>query len=109
MASKPSPAAMKAQVQMITLLQEHFDPQAGSFADGWSDKRIAAETSLSADHVADFRRGAFGEIKEPREVRALRDDIATLDTLEKERRAVFDQELAKMRSRLAEISARWAA
>jgi hypothetical protein len=109
MATKPSPAAIKSQAKMFTLLQQHFDPELGAFAEGWSDQRIATDTNLSPDTIAEFRREAFGEIKEPDEVRKLRDDINSLEGLQRESAAQFSQDIAGLRSRLAGISARWAA
>lgn len=109
MATKPSPAAMQAQVKMITLLQEHFDPDAGTYAAGWSDQKIAGETSLSVDHVIELRRTCFGEIKEPAKVRQLRSDINALEQLHKEASAQMAQDIASLRAKLATISARWAA
>jgi hypothetical protein len=109
MASKPTPAAMKAQANMFALLTTHFDGDAGAYAPGWSDAKVASDTSLAVEHVTEFRRVAFGELKEPSEIRALRDDIKALDQLAKEQATGITSEIASLRSRLAEISKRWAA
>ena len=109
MASKPSPAAMKAQVSMLVLLQSHFDADAGAYAADWSDARIATETGLAEDVVTEYRRAGFGEIKEPAEVRALRADINALAALQAEQHASVGEEIAGLRSRLADVSKRWAA
>jgi hypothetical protein len=109
MASKPSPAALQAQVQMITLLQEQFDTDKGAYATGWSDQKIAADTKLAVEHVVEVRRAAFGEIKEPSEIRQLRSDINALEQLHREASAQMSQDLATLRSKLASVSARWAA
>ncbi|WCT73946.1 hypothetical protein PQ455_01555 [Sphingomonas naphthae] len=106
MASKPSPAAMKAQVQMIGLLSEHFDTDAGAYAVGWSDKKIADETGVSPATVAEFRLAGFGEIKEPAAICALRADINALDQLSREHQAIVQSEIASLRSKLAQVSAK---
>jgi hypothetical protein len=77
----PSPAAIRSQATMFRLLDAQFDADAGRYADGWSDERVAKETSLSAQTVAAFRTEAFGAIKEPAEVAALAADLATFDTM----------------------------
>lgn len=109
MTAKPSAAAMKAQAQMFHLLSAHFDPEQGAFAVGWADQRVAAETGLAADVVTEFRRAGFGELKEPPEVRALRDDIQSLASLQAEQQASVTQEIASLRARVSELSKRWAA
>jgi hypothetical protein len=109
MASKPSPAAMKAQAAMFTLLQEHFDVDGGTYATGWTDQKIAIDTGLAVEHVTEYRRTCFGEIKEPSEIRQLRADINALEQLQKEAAAGFAQEITSLRSKLANVSARWAA
>lgn len=109
MASKPTPAAMKAQANMFALLTTNFDSEAGTFTPGWSDAKVATDTGLAVEHVTEFSRAAFGELKEPSEVRALRDDINALDALAKEQAGSIQQEVASLRSRLAELSRRWAA
>ena len=109
MSAKPTPAAMRAQALTISLLSEHFDPNKGVYAKDWSDKRIATETGLAPDLVVEYRRECFGELKEPDEVRALRDDINAVETLQREQHAALNQSIAELRANLAKVSARWAA
>lgn len=109
MATRASPAAMKAQVTMFSLLTTHFDTELGQYASDWNDARIAKETGIAPELVIEFRRAGFGEIKEPSEIRALRDDINALASLAAEQHATMQQELASLRARLGVLSARWAA
>ncbi|MFZ2996250.1 hypothetical protein [Sphingobium sp.] len=109
MSAKPSPTAMRAQAQMFTMLQTHFDTDKGAFAKEWSDDRVATETGLAKALVVEFRQTCFGELKEPDEVRALRSDISALETLARETNASFAAEIASLRTRLAAISSRWGA
>lgn len=104
-ASKPSQAAMKAQTQMFHALSAHFDPDAGRYATGWTDKRIAEETGLSPDVVSEFRRAGFGEIKEAPEIAALRADVVSLEQLSREHTAMVSAEIASLRGRIAKLSA----
>lgn len=106
---KPSAAAMRAQAQMIQMLAEHFDTTAGAYADEWSDKAIAERTGLAVDVVVEYRRAAFGEIKEPAELAKLRQDIGALETLMREHAAAMAGEIAQLRARLAKASAGFAA
>lgn len=108
-AAKPSPAAMKAQVQMFTLLSAWFDADKGAYATGWSDQRVAKETGLAVELVVEYRRTGFGELKEPSEIAALRSDINALEALQRESAASFAQGLAELRAKLARVSERFAA
>lgn len=101
--ARPTQAAMKAQTMMFRLLSDNFDTEAGRFEPGWDDARIAKETGLSPDVVAEFRRAGFGEIKEAPEVAALRADIAALDTLAREQHGAVTAEIASLRSRLMKL------
>lgn len=96
MATNPTPGAIKAQAKMFSLLSLHFSPDDGKFAKGWSDKKISEETGLAPDLVAQFRIEAFGDLKEPAEISALRSDIAALETLVVEQIASLRGELAKV-------------
>lgn len=109
MTAKPSRAAMVAQAKTIQLLGEHFDTERGQFADGWSDVRIAKETGAAPELVTEYRIAAFGEIKEPSELAALRADIASIEALQREQSASIAAEIAALRSRLGAVSARFAA
>ncbi|WOF43791.1 hypothetical protein KNJ79_02165 [Sphingopyxis indica] len=96
MATNASPAAMKAQAQMFTLLSQHFDGEVGQYGKGWSDAKIAAETGLSPDMVAAFRTAGFGELKDAPEIVQLRADITALETLVAEQIASLRADLAKI-------------
>ena len=107
MSAKPSPDAMRAQAQMFHLLQTHFDPNKGAFADGWDDARIAADTGLNFDFVLGYRETCFGKLKEPEEVAALRSDIAALEKLQRETNDSFLAEIASLKQQMGVLSAKW--
>ena len=109
MSAKPSPDAMRAQAQMFSLLQNHFDPNKGVFSQNWDDARIAADTGLSAAVVVEYRETCFGKLKEPEEVTALRSDIAALEKLHQETSASLLAEIAALKQQVGTISAKWAA
>lgn len=96
MTARPSPAAMKAQAQMFHLLSSHFDADTGRYAKGWSDAKIAADTGLAGDVVAEFRDAGFGALKDAPEIVAIRAEIATLETLCAEQIAHLRAELARI-------------
>lgn len=103
MATAPTEAAVKAQGRCFNLLGQHFDPDKGQYAKGWSDKKIAEECSLSSAVVATLRVDCFGELKESPELSEIRADINALEGLCNETFGQFQQEIAKLRSRLARI------
>jgi hypothetical protein len=107
--TKPSAAAMKAQTQMFRLLSDHFDVAAGAYSPPWSDAKIATDTGLSKDVVAEYRRAGFGEIKEPTELAAIRADINSLESLQREHAASVTADIASLRTRLSTLSARFGA
>lgn len=112
MASKPSaptPSAIKAQVRMVQLLGDQFDAEAGAYAEGFSDERIAKDTGLSVDAVREYRIAGFGELREPDELRSIHSDIQALEKLFLETMAPLQQELAGMKARVAEMRGRFKA
>lgn len=111
LSTTPSPAAIRSQATMFRLLTDHFDADAGRFAEGWSDDKIAKDTGLSAQTVAAFRTEAFGAIKEPAEIAALAADIATFDGMLIEAAGTVEglkTELGAMKQRLAELRRKYA-
>lgn len=107
MATKPSPDAIKAQVQMVRLLTDYFDTETGRYLDPWSDKKIAEQTGMSEAAVAEYREAGFGPLKEPAEVEQLRSDIKALEALTTDLEgslAGIKSELTSMKSKLADIS-----
>ncbi len=76
-----TPNAMKAQTAMFRLLDTHFDEDAGRYADGWDDARVAKETGIAIAMVAAFRKEGFGEIKASPELTAIAGDLKTLKTM----------------------------
>lgn len=102
MASKPSSGAVKATAKIFTLLTQHFDADNGRYVAEWDDARIARETGMAHDTVAEFRREAFGEIKEPTELALIRADLQSLEQLQREQASAFASDVASLRTRLAD-------
>jgi hypothetical protein len=103
----PSTTAIKMQLQMMRLLDEHFDADAGAFDAGWSDERVAKETGLALSVVTSFRREGYGEIKRPPELVALGRDIDSLAELQKEQAASVLTALNELRQRLSALEKTW--
>jgi hypothetical protein len=74
----PSPAARRALAQANRLLLEHFDVEAGLYAEGWSDAKVAETVKLSEDAVADWREDGFGPLAVPPEIARIEADIKKL-------------------------------
>jgi hypothetical protein len=102
MASKPSAGAVKATAKMFTLLSQHFDADNGRYVAGWTDGKIAKETGMAPEAVIEFRREAFGEIKEPAEFALIRADINSLEKLAADSHASITADIAKLRGQLAQ-------
>lgn len=109
MSAKPSPDAMRAQAQMITLLQTHFNVERGAFTKDWDDARVASTTGIAKPLVIEYREACFGPLKEPPELAAIRADIASLERLHQESVNSFTVEVASLRSRLGDLSKKWTA
>lgn len=105
----PTPAALAAQGRMHRLLDDHFDVAKGCFAADWNDARVAKETGIAESMVGEYRKAAFGELRMPTEIEALQRDLAALSSLALESRAEFDQQLAQLRARVAEVARKFAA
>jgi hypothetical protein len=105
----PTPAALAATGKMHRLLDNHFDAEAGRYADGWDDNRVSKDVGLNADLVAQYRVACFGELKVPVEVASLQQDIKALVDLKAETDAQFAQQIAQLRTRAAELARKFAA
>jgi hypothetical protein len=70
--------ARQARSAAVTALVTYFNPETGSYEDGWSDERIAKETGLSKDFVAKRREEDFGPIREPSEFAEVRAEAKAL-------------------------------
>ena len=92
--------------KIFTLLTQHFDTDNGRYVADWDDGRIAKETGMAPETVAEFRREAFGEIKEPSEIQRLRSDINALDRLASDNHSAIMGEVAKLRGQLAQAVAK---
>lgn len=94
----------KANAKMHQMLVIHFDADAGKYADGWNDERVAKESGVALSHVAEIRALAYGELKEPEEVTALRNDIKALNELITETLIAAQKEVNSLNNRVAEIT-----
>lgn len=103
-APKLSAATMKAQAETVQLLSLHFDGDAGRYAAGWSDDKIAKDTGMAPDFVREMRLAAFGELREPEEVTRLRADIDALDQLAREQNSAIREAIHGLRAELARIA-----
>lgn len=91
-----SSEALKRQRQMFRLLDEFFDADAGRFAKGWSDEKIAEQTGLSASAVRKAREAAYGALKINPEVAKLTEDLADL-------RERYGSQITELESMVAEL------
>lgn len=93
----------KATAKMHQLLSLHFDPEEGHFAEGWDDERVSKESGISLTHVTEVRNIAYGELKEPEEITALRRDIKSLNDLIGETLVTAQKEVNALNKRVAEL------
>jgi hypothetical protein len=61
------------------VIEEHFDREKRLYHLGWSDERVAKETSAALDFVLKVRKEGFGELAEDPEMTRLRLDIKALE------------------------------
>lgn len=108
-AEKMTPVAMRAQIQMVQLLTDHFDVGTGTYAKGWSDQKIADETKLSVNAVREYRVAGFGDLKEPEELVKLATDLVTMTTMIEESIAPLRVEMNALKDRLEAIRKKYQA
>lgn len=94
----------KATAKMHQLLAIHFDVDEGRYADGWNDERVAKESGMAPAHVTEVRNVAYGELKEPEEIVALRNDIKALHDLINETLITAQKEVNTLNNRIVEIT-----
>lgn len=94
----------KATAKMHQLLSVHFDADEGRFSEGWNDERISKESGIALTHVAEVRNIAYGELREPEEITALRKDIKSLNELVSETLITAQKEVNALNNRIAEIT-----
>lgn len=93
----------KATAKMHQLLSIHFDADEGRFSEGWNDERISKESGISVVHVTEVRNIAYGELKEPEEITALRNEIKSLNELISETLVTAQREVNALNKRVNEI------
>lgn len=64
-AVQPSNNAIKGQIALIRMLDEHFDPKAGVYASGFSDAKLAEASGLKVEFVTKFREEGYGKLRNP--------------------------------------------
>lgn len=101
--------AARAQVQVVRLLDTHFSVKDGSnvgtYADGWTDERVAKESGLALPLVVKMRVSAYGEIVDPRAAK-LEADLLTLKgeaTAARSFLAELDAKIAALGKQVADI------
>jgi hypothetical protein len=108
-AASPSPSAVRAQIKTFSLLDEHFDAEAGAYRGDWSDDKIAKEVGFTVALVKQYRVEGFGEIKEPEALRALAADIMSLAQMIDESMATLTTELNGIKAKLVEARKKFSA
>lgn len=98
----PTPGAIAAQAKMFGLLQLHFDTESGTYGGGYSDRKVADECHLSVDLVTGVREQAFGKLRVPSEVAALKADIEALEGLLTDAVDPIRAELDKLKRRVTD-------
>lgn len=77
--SGPTPDAKAARREAHDRIAIFYDLASGRYKDGYSDQRIAEETGVAVAWVKSRREEEFGPLKEPEEIRELREELAALD------------------------------
>lgn len=105
--------ARKRQRIAFSLLEDHYDDTNCKYDEGWSDQKIATETGLSVDYVAQTREEAFGPIVDPAIAEAEAKLVAIEQKLQKfradihaeytQRLVEVDRDIAEVRGELAAI------
>ncbi len=79
---KTPPAPTPGQQRALTnLLESHFEEAEGHYLNGYSDDRIAEEVKIAPAVVANFREAAFGPLKAPAELLALKSEVDSLGVM----------------------------
>lgn len=99
----------KAEAVMHRLLTAHFDPDNGAYKTGWSDERVSKESGLAPGHVVETRKIAYGEIKEPEDIVALRADLKAMHDMLLETMANAQKEMRELRERVDAIARKYGA
>jgi hypothetical protein len=94
------PSNPQITIQVVTLLNEHFDKSKRLFLPGWSDERIAKEVGTSLTFVVGYREVGYGKLAEDpiatkfrTEIKALEDKVAGLALEVGEMKAKLDRYL----------------
>lgn len=93
--------------KVFQLLEDNFDDQEGRYKNGYSDERIAKETGLSITAIHDHRVGAFGKIKPPSELKALRTELEELQRLYIKSDEEYRKQLDDLRRRIKAVESKY--
>ena len=99
-----SAAAHKATAALHKLLSTHFDPDAGHYAQGWSDQKVAQETGLAEKYVSEVRDIVYGALKEPDELVAIRNEVKSLQELINETLVAAQREVNQLNNRINQLA-----
>ena len=100
---RQSQRSIRANIKAVRLLDEHFDADKGRYDDEWADARIAAETGLAEDFIAQMRKVEYGEIKPPDELLKLRGDFDALAPMVAEQIKEIQGLISEFRARIATV------
>ena len=95
-----TPTTGQALRKVFQLLEDNFNIEAGCYAPGFDDARIAKDTGISTQAVKEYRTSAFGKIKPPTEFMLLRQDIDGLETAFLKTDAEFREKLKDLKQRI---------
>ena len=108
-AAMPIPAIgsdIRLTLRIGGVIEEHFDRDKRRWHDGWSDERIAKETSAALDFVIKVRREGFGELAEDPEETKMRAAIQTLEDKIVQWSKVFEDKILHLSSEVDEMKAK---
>jgi hypothetical protein len=93
--------------QVITLLNDNFDPNKRTYSIGWDDARVAKESKASLEFVTRYRREGYGELAEDPQIAQFRADLKAMGELYggslKSLEQSFAQQIGEMNTRLERL------
>lgn len=111
--TSPSPAAFSSQRAMWRLLEDNLERvgERCRYAREWSDDRVAKESGMAPQYVAEARAAEFGALVDPerealeRALDALGARLDELDALHAQETKTLREDLARLRGRLQAMEA----
>lgn len=106
-AANPTPATGQALRKVFSILEDHFDAEAGCYAAGYSDEAIAKDTGISIEAVKNYRVSAFGKLKPPSEFYKVQQDLTELEKLYLTLESNMKESLKDLRARVNMLQKRF--